>query len=943
MHTKKALSNLKNRYIAVLKKCALLNVFGSLAFATMLTSPFIATEALASGMIASFSNPVLNNLGTLTGNEYTIPTQLSKSAMYGSHTTGSINYIFKNYGNIDIDLISNSSSSSLSSSTTRLQSYAMFAEGNGNHTLFNYGNINVRTIEGNANLPSLNNISSEAMSVSALGNHILNNYGTLNSLAQGSTSSTKQDIYSYAMYGSLGSFSMNNFNVINSTAIAGINDSAVAFGMNATSLSSGNHSLSNYGTINVSSSNAAGLFSNIAYGMYANAKGNHDLSNYGTLNVTASAGTGKDYARANVHGMYVAGDGEHTLNNSGIINVSAIAGKTSSSGPSNTNVLAYGMYVYNPSDNANSSLSNSNALYVTAIGGTANGGITTANSTAYGMLVYARGTHDLSNTGSIDVRATGGKATSTLGSAEANAEAYGMSIASTTGSSTHTLSNSGIINVTALGGIATTSASSTTTADATAYGIYLETFGTTTLNNTGIINASASVQSAGASAKAFEIYSQRNYNIGTWATTLRDWSANDAVFGNTASVTFDNSSFILRPGTVTQGFALGKEYTLANMVSINDVLQASGSANVSGTIKEVKTEVPFLTATINGTNANTATVKLEANINEDNTTGKASMQHAISQVQNQFTNISNSLRTNLVKVYTDANLIAQNEHVGMAAGSDMQAQNKWQIFLTPYISRLDNSDNDFAGNNSGIVGGLTYNVSDVFAIGGHLDFNAGNYSADTYNMEVDSTTFALGVHANYKIKPEWYVRGQLTASLGENESDYAISPLLVAQSEYANKALYAEIATGYTLKFGKSHFLTPELGISYLSANIDDYDIEWNVSGYNMHYASSSYNALFASFNLDWNSSWNFGENKELSLLAGLGIRQKLASDDIESKLTFFNTDFITKNSEDNTVFLADLGLEYDINDLSFSLNYSGEYGSNQEVHRGYVAFKYVF
>ncbi len=65
MQSKNAISNLKNRYVAVLKKCRLLNTFGTLALAGLITcfaSPALAIQSVSDGNQATFKNALANIL-----------------------------------------------------------------------------------------------------------------------------------------------------------------------------------------------------------------------------------------------------------------------------------------------------------------------------------------------------------------------------------------------------------------------------------------------------------------------------------------------------------------------------------------------------------------------------------------------------------------------------------------------------------------------------------------------------------------------------------------------------------------------------------------------------------------------------------------------------------------------------------------------------------------
>ncbi len=108
METRNALGNLVNRYRAVLKKCKLLNVFGTLAIAGALVLGS-AGLSLAGEIIAGASAPILEgdssdpnltNNGSITGLDRTINGVSAKVGIFSDTTASSINFNLSNNGTI---------------------------------------------------------------------------------------------------------------------------------------------------------------------------------------------------------------------------------------------------------------------------------------------------------------------------------------------------------------------------------------------------------------------------------------------------------------------------------------------------------------------------------------------------------------------------------------------------------------------------------------------------------------------------------------------------------------------------------------------------------------------------------------------------------------------------------------------------------------------------
>ncbi len=150
MQTKNATGNLVNRYKAVLKKCALLNVFGSLALVSLCcASPAFALEnpsGTTIGILETFNqSDTLTNNGTLTGEAKTVtfydidpsgqPMPVTFTAPVGmlGHATdaGDFSFTLKNTGTIAFEGVGG---------------MAVFSQ-NGNHLLENTGTIELTSAD----------------------------------------------------------------------------------------------------------------------------------------------------------------------------------------------------------------------------------------------------------------------------------------------------------------------------------------------------------------------------------------------------------------------------------------------------------------------------------------------------------------------------------------------------------------------------------------------------------------------------------------------------------------------------------------------------------------------------------------------------------------------------------------------------------------------------
>ncbi len=818
MQSKNALSNLKNRYMAVLKKCNLLNVFGSLAVVSALSIGLVGNVNTAFADVINpenssipimnatdYGDPILTNNGTITGSDVSGLIH----GMYGNHSSVSISYIFINNDLISIDYTAAASASV----------YGMFAGDRGNH--------------------------------------ILTNNDTITATATGVTTNT-------------------------SSAFANVR------GMNAT------------GT------------------------GNHTLTNSGTITATATGGTSESSsAYANVHGMNATGTGNHTLTNSGTITATATGGTSESS---EAYAYAYGMEAQ---DIGNRTLTNSGTITATATGGTAE----SSYAFAHGMRIFDATDSEVTNSNAITVTATGG----TSKSSSASASAYGMHIVS---DGNNKITNSGTITVTATGGT-----SESSHASASAYGMYLGSSTNTLLNNFGTINVSASVQKDAANARTYEAYGS-SFTVGTWATTLRDWSANDAVFGlyNGRTITFGEGStgatLILRADDRT---VFGEEYYVANMVAIDDVQQMQfETGKIEGSIAEVKTEVDFLTANLNNSDLDNPTVSLSLNLSASDFPTQAITGQSLNGNLAHIAGVNDVTKNAIANVYNRAfgfEEVVSADSTGLSAGSTKI--NPWTVFATTYGSYTDNNEYNYNSGSFGVTGGITYNFNEQFALGGHLNFNIAN--SDSSNFDSDSNSFAFGAHSQYFINPNWYVSGSASFAFGDSDVEYT-QPIGVAKDEFSSFSAFASLSTGYVYEINQNNIIVPEIGLSYLHAENDSYSLDFGAGNeiykFDMH--NNSYDNLYADLSLTWQGNYNLSSST-LSPSVGVGIRQNLTASDIDASYDLLNTRFDTTVSSDDTTFLANAGLKWTKDNFTVSADYEGEFGNEQTSHTGSLNFTYKF
>ncbi len=686
---------------------------------------------------------------------------------------------------------------------------------------------------------------------------------------------------------------------ITNNALIDINN--VSSGNNAygiASYGSGIHTLSNTSTVKVASaSEAFGMYSRASYGEINSSS--IKMLNSGTIDVKG---------RYSSYGMYA-------YVGSGGLEVESLAPLAAMKQP--TTVI-----------NSDLELTNTNKIFVTSENGNAYGMYATSDLFRITSLeTYAipadignivNSTITLNNSGTIDLVSTRPNEPVRY----AGASLYGMR--ADWADAGH-FNNTGTINITASG-------------YTNAYGIYASEVKSGTINNLGIINFYVDA------GNTYEVYvdNQSSLYVRDYALTLKQNEAGEEIktfyVNNSSSLDFSRATLYLRPGKISSGeFAFGKEYTLDNFAGVD----RNSSANIQQAA--LATEADFIVLSTSTNAAGEKLVSLRLDASELPTANAKAAE--IGKALDTASSVSTSVRTALGKLYRQSirRILASNseEQSGMPAGSEMMMpESKWNVFFNPYLGYTNNSKYDFDGTSYGLTAGATHAFSDAFALGFHFDVNSLTSQSD--DMHNDSKSFAFGLHANYFLNDAWYLSALASYAHTSNDMDYSVSSD-TANAEYSSNAFFASLNTGYMFEINQDNIINVETGLTYLSANTDAYDLDFaHLSAYNMAVGSTNLNALYAHFNVNWEGTFTKGNNI-FRPSVGLGLRQNLTGSDVDTTTEIFGTRYENVASSDDTTFTANAGVEWQRDALSISLNYNGEYGSDQQSHRGSLLFKYEF
>ena len=173
-------------------------------------------------------------------------------------------------------------------------------------------------------------------------------------------------------------------------------------------------------------------------------------------------------------------------------------------------------------------------------------------------------------------------------------------------------------------------------------------------------------------------------------------------------------------------------------------------------------------------------------------------------------------------------------------------------------------------------------------------------------------------------------------------------PPLYADADFNGRGLYAALHTGLAWRINANHTLTPELGLAWLWSHQDAFGLRWRDGFgnarpvYDMDYKAQNRQTLYGTAMLRWRGDFALG-GTSLRPALGLGVRRTLGDNDVKSRLRFVGTDFTTRITEDRSTALAEAGLEWRIGGFAAGLTYSGEYGSTQKTHTGWLTMKFEF
>ncbi len=1059
--TKTAMGNLANRYRAVLKKCHILNTFGSLAlytslalgivgggFALEMATPNEAQAEIIQGSAkrnpnTDYVNKTNGGVAMSAGHFFgeTMENKATLRVIRGGNGVDNIgmngssgkNAIFYNEGDIIIsapdvdpgdaigmraggpsfDTLMNNEGGDIYVSDGK-KTIGMFIDGSGG-SIINNGKISAFLHNGPAGTSPTYADAYGMHAEIELGEVYLLNFKTINVEKEWSATSQSSHVYgmsavnkgsdhfkilanagtikvsgvngNYGMYSSAlpssespfstfaGDTSMVNTGFID---VRGDSNSYAMYATSATATSTVTNTLTNGGDI------IAYADSN-AYGMQAYGRGENILRN-------TDDGTIRAEGERHVRGMSAMGNGVNSVTNQGGIDVKGWGDASDSiygiylegdaentvvqEGLSHINVegvdQVYGIYVQGSKSNTVLNDGNifSKSDKMTAISvedGTKNtikntGLLSLDGDGSIGMSIdntgNLRGEGLVENSGSIRIKSYGtaisaqnfqnmqvnnnGGFIAVLDyddqRPQGSSASYGIYLNSQVGSANITNTDTGSITVVSYSD--------------PAYGIYVDA-NSLDIDNKGVIQANSY------KSNSYELYAAGRTNV-----TVKDWQTHLVipkeegqigqrfVFGGEqgTSIYFDNGTFIPRVDSGLK-FAYGKQYAIADLIDVSTDSQGVVSGpTINGAFGSVETEHPYLRATLHGGTQDVMqqSVSVFPHIRRGNNPFSIQSIESVNQILRAVGSSAMPFQGGRKKSSGFVGVGAGSDYVDMA--DTKMGEKRWHAFFTPLGNYTNNSEYDYHGYTAGVSGGLTYAFNDSFSLGSHFFITNGKSDMNIFDMETESFSAALGLHATYNITPEWYTRAQVMGIYGKNESDYALSDLgLSGYDEYDNAAFYGSLHTGYVWKINENNSITPEIGISYLGMNMNSFNMNFQgagyTGGYDTKYDDVTYNGVYAEASVRYDGDFAVGEKGDSFLRPsiGVGVRQILGGDDIESSLVFLEDRYTTHADMASTTVTANAGIEFVKGDFSIGLEYYGEYDEHRTSHGGMMNLNFKF
>ncbi len=427
-------------------------------------------------------------------------------------------------------------------------------------------------------------------------------------------------------------------------------------------------------------------------------------------------------------------------------------------------------------------------------------------------------------------------------------------------------------------------------------------------------------------------------NLNRWNLALQDWKTDEVkpfAVADGATLNFNDTHLILRPGQDKDGFVMGKPYAIADMVFSNN-------GTVDGAIGSVSTPLPMLKASLNGSGWGDATVAL--NVVPQVSPGQIVNAAQTSFMRGQF----NLLDAMLLSTDATDELGCEDDprycRKKVADGGDESSP--VSLHVRPYYNHQ--SRDGFSGASTDATGVVLMGSRELdngHRIGIHGGAGYANTLSNDRTLRSDAMTGLLGIHGIYHVRHYAYLRGQLSGAISINNNHFSdLQGTDWASNNAVGTGLYGAIYGGHRLRLKTGDIFLPEVGLTANWIHSPAMSINWQHNqDLNMQYKANDYVVLNGQASVRWIGAWDVG-NTHVYPTVLAGVRQALTSTNIRASMTLADGHFNSAVKEDRTLGLAGVGLTVPLGETtSLSAAYFGEIGKTMTNHSGYLNLKMVF
>ncbi|SFK94809.1 Autotransporter beta-domain-containing protein [Pseudovibrio ascidiaceicola] len=669
--------------------------------------------------------------------------------------------------------------------------------------------------------------------------------------------------------------------------------------------------------------------------------GRLDGSNTGTVIAETEGGTATAYgsgsanASAEAVGVYLgirATGGGDQPDNLGVVRASGTGGTASSVGGP-----AYG---YADATGLDGSLGGENKglIEAEAVGTSAT---TQANMTANaeGLALGIKGDAE-ANSGTIFVRATGGKAESgDAAQANGGARAFGIGYVedATRYGIVGDFSNTGLINVSATAGTA-----NGVQDKAIAYGVVLN--GATTLSNSGLILARAT---GGTGSEAYQVHAGSNaLTVNSYGILFNDDLAENfsgtIQADNPNNVAFNSATLHVHHSNSTK---VNEAYEIPDLVAGQDVqqfahLDTSGVVGHGWSVEAVESSW--------GTTNQEVIFRFAPDVSSPQLVAQqqygvidATQRIGAGLLMDLMFEAENAGGEGLLLSYEGTPVSDAEKAVADMAGKS-NAGGSYGVFYAAPLHLSQQNQNDslgYSASTTGVVTGYNRVISSDLIVGANVFYGHSALDFDGVYDQAKETvdTYGVGVQGAYR-KDAMLFTGQST--FYHTSNTYKDSSAQ-AKETYDSQNLLTRVAASYIWEHSNNIF-SPEFGLSHLWHSRGAFRVD-NQGVPDVRYDAISNHQFSVDASFGWTGTYQV-QDGELKANLRAGLRQILGDGGFKDVLRSGANGVATVTSDqDQTLARASASLDYTNGNFGASVGVLGEYGEDTRdtAFFGRVSYKF--